>query len=139
MDSTILKMLLNEFRSDFGMIDQYKYIPETEEERFDIPVAVFAGKGWQSDSHSNTSGDGTVTQEALTSWKKHTKDFTLKMMPGNHTFFMNSEEVFQEFMNELYAYLLSKLQQLQEKVLRHKEISSEKINNTYNRYNECFA
>lgn len=68
----VMHRLLNNFRTDFQMIDDFVWI---EEEPLGIPIAVCGG-----------TNDLTVTDAALQSWKEHTDNFTLKHFEGGHAF-----------------------------------------------------
>jgi medium-chain acyl-[acyl-carrier-protein] hydrolase len=69
----LIQLLLPLLRADFTTVETYNY---QEEAPLDIPLSAFGG-----------IADEDISREEMDAWRAHTaKNFTLRMLPGDHFF-----------------------------------------------------
>ena len=88
----LMQVLLNTLRADFALCEIYTY---AEEAPLSCPLSVFGGVQ-----------DKEVTRTELEQWQKQTtRDFSLRMFPGNHFFLVPMQKLLlQAISQDLRSY-----------------------------------
>jgi medium-chain acyl-[acyl-carrier-protein] hydrolase len=88
-----MQMMLPALRADFELREKYTY---THESPLPCPIAAFGG-----------IDDQRVGRSGIKAWGRQTSaEFTLRMLPGDHFFLMDSRPLLVEAISqELAAYL----------------------------------
>lgn len=85
----LIELLLPVFRTDFGWLDGYAYVPQPP---LDVPITAFCG-----------TGDESASAQVMDGWRAHTTaEFTLRALNGGHFFL---EDRFDELIALIRAQL----------------------------------